>query len=441
MKIKLLLCLILSMLIALPARAELFGLKGYVLENGMRLIVVPNHKAPVAKHMVWYKVGAADEEAGKGGAAHLLEHLMFRGTQKVKGQSFNRILEENGANSNAFTAQDVTVYHQFVDISRLELAMALEADRMSNLAIDKESFETERQIVYQERKQVVENNPLYKFNEELQRIFWSNHPYSQPITGSEEEILKLTRGDVLDIYHRYYVPNNTVLVIAGDIDPNTAYRLAEKYYGKIKPGQVEDIKQSFDAKSESLIMLKMKLPGIELPRLVKKYHVPAYYDGKDSVYAYMVLSKYLGEGEISKLYVEMAVKNKIATAVSTNYDFTAFRGGSFSVSAVPAKGVSIDDLKTALDAAMTKAIGEFDAKELQKIKKQMLSGLVYMKDNPSDAAQIVGMLATAGMSDEEIESYADNIAKVTVADVKKAYTQMLKSTQTEASVEPEGAKK
>ena len=134
MKIIKLSCFLLTLLLlALPVKAELFGLKGYVLDNGMRLIVVPNHKAPIAKHMVWYKVGAAHEELGKGGSAHLLEHLMFRGTKKVRGQSFNRILEENGAESNAFTAQDVTVYHQFVDISRLELAMALEADRMTNL--------------------------------------------------------------------------------------------------------------------------------------------------------------------------------------------------------------------------------------------------------------------------------------------------------------------
>lgn len=429
------------MLIALPVRAELFGLKGYVLENGMRVVVVSNHKAPIAKHMVWYKVGAADEKLGKGGSAHLLEHLMFRGTRKVRGQSFNRILEENGADSNAFTAQDVTAYHEFVDISRLELVMALEADRMRNLSIDDESFETERKIVYQERKQVVENNPLYKFNEELQRLFWQNHPYSRPITGSENEILSLTDKDVKDIYRHYYVPNNAVLVIAGDIEPETAFRLAEKYYGDIKPAKVPENRLKFDTEVKTKTTLRMKLPNIELPRLVKKYHVPGYAEAKGGIYAYMVLSKYLGEGEVSKLYVDLVVNRKMATGVSTDYNFTAPSGGSFSISAIPAKGVSVDEMTAALDDSVKQAMSELNDRTLQKYKKQMLSGLVYAKDNPNEAAQIVGMLATAGMSDDEIENYADNIEKVTVADVKKAYMQMLQSPQTEAVVEPEGAKK
>ena len=428
-------------LIALPARAELFGLKGYMLKNGMRLVVVPNHKAPIAKHMVWYKVGAANEELGKGGSAHLLEHLMFRGTRKVRGQSFNRILEENGADSNAFTTQDVTSYHQFVDISRLELAMALEADRMQNLKIDEESFETERKIVYQERKQVVENNPLYKFNEELQRIFWQNHPYSRPITGSEEEILNLKRQDVSDIYNRYYAPNNAVLVIAGDIEPDTAYRLAEKYYGNIKPAKVSAKQNLFDAKGKSQTTLQMRLPNIELPRLIKKYHVPGYNEAKDGIYAYMVLSKYLGDNEVSKLHVELVDNRKVATGVSTDYNFTSFGGGSFSISAIPVEGVSIEDLKSTLEDALKQAMSELTESVLQKYKKQMLSGLIYAKDDPNEAAQVVGMLATAGMSDDEIENYADNIEKVTLDDVKNAFNEMMNSTQVEAVVEPEGVKK
>lgn len=439
--IKLSCCLIALILLALPAKAELFGLKGYVLDNGMRLIVVPNHKAPIAKHMVLYKVGAADEKLGKGGSAHLLEHLMFRGTKKVKGQAFNRILEKNGAESNAFTAQDVTAYHQLVDISRLELAMALEADRMKNLKIDEDSFETERQIVYQERKQVVENNPLYKFSEELQRIFWQNHPYSRPITGSESEILALTRQDIMDIYHNYYAPNNAILVIAGDIEPDMAYKLATKYYGSIKATKIENNRAVYNADVDSKTILEMKLPKVELTRLVKKYHVPGYSVAKDKIYAYMVLSKYLGDSDVSKLYADLVVKNKIATVVSTDYNFTSSGGGSFDFSAVPSKGVSVDELKKSLDEAIMKAMSELDGTGLERVKTQMLSGLAYVKDNPNDAAQIVGMLATAGMADEEIENYADNIKKVDVADVKNAFNEMIKSAQAEAVIEPRGAEK
>ena len=441
-RVRLLLAAVIAFCLHLSAaKAELFGLKGYTLNNGMRMIVIPNHKAPIAKHMVWYKVGASDEKAGKGGSAHLLEHLMFRGTKKIKGQSFNRIMEENGADSNAFTSQDMTAYHQFVDISRLELAMFLEADRMQNLSIDDESFETERQIVFQERKQVVENNPLYRFSEAVQRAFWQTHPYSRPITGTEEEIMSLTPEDVKSIYRDYYAPNNAILVIAGDIEPDMAYNLAEKYYGSIPSrGKVNDkAAESDEVKTFSSVY--MRLPKIEISRLLRKYQAPSYNSGKQEIYAYMVLSKYLGEDEISYLYNELVVNRKVATSAGSDYNFASRGGGSFTVSAVPAKGISIERLQQETDEVCATAIEELDASKLEKVKKQMLTGLVFMKDNPNQAARIAGMLAIAGMSDDEIENYADNINKVTLSEVKKAAQILQHRPRVEAVAEPEENKK
>lgn len=427
---------------ALPAKAELLNVSGCTLDNGMRVIVVPNHKAPIAKHMLWYKVGAADEALGKGGSAHLLEHLMFRGTSKVKGQEFNRIMEENGADSNAFTSQDVTVYHQFVDISRLELAMFLEADRMQNLQIDDESFETERRIVYQERKQVVEGNPLYRFNEAMQRVFWQQHPYARPITGTEDEILSLTPDDVKALYRRYYAPDNAILVIAGDIDPDTACRLAEKHYGSIPAkGAANDGKPAEDAVRTS-VQLRTELPKIDVSRLVRRYKAPAYNDGREAVYARIVLSKYLGEGENSELYTRLVAERHDATAVSTAYDYTAARGGSFTITVIPAPDRTVDAVREQLDTALDDAIKEITPAKIQKVKKQLLAGLVYVRDNPADAAQIAGMLAAAGMSDGEIESYAERIAAVTAEDVKKAARDLLASSQAEGIAQPfRGGKK
>ena len=183
--------LVFSCAAAAPAKAELFDLTEFYLDNGLRVIVVPNTKAPIVKQMVWYKAGSVDEPAGKGGVAHLLEHLMFRGTDKVKDSDFNTIITDNGGEMNAFTSRDFTAYHEFVDVSRLELAMFLEADRMRNLKITPESFEKERDIVYQERKQVVENNPTAYFGEAMRRNLWQEHPYSRPVTGMPEEILNL----------------------------------------------------------------------------------------------------------------------------------------------------------------------------------------------------------------------------------------------------------
>lgn len=422
-------------------KAELLNISERTLGNGMKVIVIPNHKAPIAKHMVWYKVGASDEVLGKGGSAHLLEHLMFRGTSKIKGQEFNRIMEENGADSNAFTSQDFTVYHQFVDISRLELAMFLEADRMQNLKIDEKSFETERRIVYQERKQVVENNPLYRFNEEMQRVFWQQHPYSRPITGTESEILSLTPDDVRAIYDRYYAPDNAILVIAGDIEPEKAYQLAEKYYGSIPAKGFINDKKVLEDTVQTSVSLQMELPKTEVARFVRRYKAPAYGNGKDQIYSWIVLSKYLGEGETSQLYNRLVAEQHDATAVSTSYNYTSTGGGSFSVTAVPAQGKTAEYLREQIDIALNEAIKGITPAKIEKIKKQLLSGLVYIRDNPNDAAQIVGMLAATGMSKAEIENYADKIKSVTTEDVKKAAKDLLVSPKAEGIAQPKGGKK
>ena len=209
-----------------PAEAKLFNASEYRLDNGMQVVVAPNHKAPIVKHMVWYKVGSADEKPGKGGVAHLLEHLMFRGTKLIKGTELNRITENNGMEANAFTGQDYTAYHQLMDISRLELAMFMEADRMRNLNFSDEDFELERDIVYQERKQVVENNPASVFAETMRKVLWQDHPYARPVTGSVEEIRSLKPEDARAFYKCYYAPNNAILVLSGDIEPGVGMKLA-----------------------------------------------------------------------------------------------------------------------------------------------------------------------------------------------------------------------
>lgn len=429
-------CLI-SLLSAFPASAKLFDIGEYTLSNGAKLLVVENHKAPIAKHMVWYPVGAVDEKPGKGGAAHLLEHLMFRGTHKVPGAEFNRLMQVNGADSNAFTSQDYTAYHQTLDISRLELAMALEADRMVNLDFSDEAFAAERDIVFQERKQVVDNQPLSAFSENMQRSLWQTHPYARPVTGTEEEILSLTREDVMDIYRRYYAPSNAIIVISGDIEPETAYQLAEKYYGKLPAGDKAAAK-SFPPVNPSVEnYVRMKLPRVELPRVVRRYIVDSYNTDPGNIYAAAVLAVYLGEGDTSELYKELVIEEKEALGVSCSYDYASRSYGTFSLSAMPAPGVSVDKLRQALDRAVEKAVADINEEKIEKVKNKMLAGLVYLRDNPNDAAYIVGSLYTIGMTKEDIENYADNIRKVNAEAVKQAAAQIFeKSAMTEGVVEP-----
>lgn len=401
------------------AGAAIFGASEFYLDNGLRVIVVPNHKAPIVKQMLWYKVGSVDEKPGQGGMAHLLEHLMFRGTKKVSHDKYNDVTQANGMDGNAFTSQDFTAYHQSMDISRLELAMFLEADRMLNLDLSQENFELERDIVYQERKQVVENNPAAAFNENLRRLIWGEHPYARPITGMPEEIKNLKLDDVRDFYHQYYAPNNAILVLAGDITPETAKILAEKYYGKLKAKPSPKEVDWPELKSGGATHLEMNLPRINSVRLINSWVVPAYVQEKNDIYALAVLSKYLGEGKTSKLYKRLVKNKKVALAVESSYDYGGRSYGSFSVYAIPQDGVSPQNLQKELSEELNRAINEIDDQAIEKTKLKMRSGLVLLRDNPNDAAMIVGSMAAVGMSLEEIENYEANIEAVNADMVKR----------------------
>lgn len=403
-----------------PAEAKLFNAEEFYLKNGLRVIVIPNHKAPIIRQMLWYKVGGADELPGQGGTAHLLEHLMFRGTKQVSGDEYNRLSQVNGFEANAFTSRDFTVYHQSLDISRLELAMFLEADRMKNLVIDPKSFALERDIVFQERKQVVENNPSAPFGEAMQRLLWQDHPYGKPLTGSPEEIMNLKLSEVQDFYRRYYNPSNAILILSGDIDLPIAKKLVEKYY-ETKDVVTQDERVKFpELKGDFAAKLEMELPRISNLRISNSWIVPSQNFQKEQTYALIVLSKYLGEGETSKLYKDLVRNKKMALSVSTSYDDLGRSYGTFGISALPVDGVDENSLQKALDASLDQAIEQINLEEVTKTKEKMLAGLVYLQDNPNDAAMIVGQMSASGMSLEEIEAYADKINAVDYREVKKA---------------------
>ncbi len=419
-----------------PLKAEVFGISSFQLDNGMEVLVISNRKAPIIKHMVWYKAGSVDDPRGKAGTAHLLEHLMFRGTHDIKDGAFNDIVNRNGGESNAFTSLDYTAYHQFLDISRLELAMFLEADRMQNLKITPEAFAKERDIVFQERRQTVDNNPLSSFSESLRKLLWQEHPYGLSVGGTPEDIMAITQDDVEDYYKRFYTPNNAILVLAGDIDVPTAKQLAEKYYGKVKPREVgkkaafPELNNVFKAK------LQMQLPAAQMPRLVKTYIAPSVNVQADDIYALSVLSKYLGEGETSKLYQDLVLSQKAALAVSTSYDYTSRSYGTFSIVGVPAEGVSADKFEKLLNEAVHRAVNSINADNIEDAKQKMLAGLVYLKDNPEDAAYIVGMMSAVGFSGNDIDHIDEKIKNVTYQEVRQAADRILKATSVEGCLLP-----
>lgn len=424
-------------LLCSQSEAKLFDMDSFELQNGLRVIVIPNHKAPIVKHMVWYQAGAVDEPIGKGGVAHLLEHLMFRGTKEVEDGAFNEIVIRNGADMNAFTSYDMTAYHEFSDLSRLELMMALEADRMANLEFDENAFKKEQQIVFQERKQVVENNPTAYFSEMMRRNLWQEHPYSRPITGTPEEILSLTSDDVWDFYHRFYAPNNAILVLSGDIDSVAAKTLAEKHYGKIARRNNSKTTEFPKLENTSSTKTLMKTKDVSTSRFVREYIVPSYRQDKQVSYALAVLSTYLGEGETSFLYRQLVKDENVTVAISTDYDFTGRSYGTFRISAVLAPNVSPAEFEEKLDEAMNEAVRRLNWDTLSMVKNKMLAGLVYLKDNPSDAAYIAGAWAMSDMPLEDIENYDENVLSVKLADVHRAASLLKQSISSQGFLLPE----
>ena len=422
------------------AKAKLFGAQNFHLPNGLEVVVIENHKAPIIKCMLWYKAGAVDEAEGKGGSAHLLEHLMFRGTKKVSGEEFDRLLKQNGVESNAFTSLDFTAYHHNADISKLELVLALEADRMENLQISDKNFALERDIVYQERKQMVDNNPSATFFEAYRNLLWQEHPYHRPVSGTSAEIKALTKSDIENFYHKYYQPNNAVLVLSGDIDLQTAKLLAEKYFGKIE-NKTKVEKTSFPSLANNRqAELKMSLPQITSERLVKTYVAPSYNTDKTAIYALSIFSKYLGDGETSELYKDLVLDKKLALSVSSAYDYTARSYGLFQISALPAEGVSAQELSQAVNEAVSKAVQNMSLDKINNTKDKMLSGLVYLLDNPFDAAETVGAMTAAGMSIKDIENLAQNIKSVTYQEVKTAAQNLFsQSGEVKGILSPQGA--
>ena len=416
------------------AEAKFFGAEEFYLDNGLRVVVVPNHKAPVIKQMIWYKVGSVDEPLGKGGIAHLLEHLMFRGTKKVKDSSFNNIIEAHGGQSNAFTSHDFTVYYEFLDISRLEVALALEADRMQNLYISDEAFETERKIVFQERKERISNSPFARFGEVVAKTLWQNNPYARPITGTEDEINSLTKQDAIDFYNMYYSPDNAVLVLAGDIDVDTAKKLAEKYFAGIKAKNVNRKPVDFDIMQNTSFEVKQQNAEIKQARLSKKYVVPHFAQNIKKAFALMLFSSYFGETSNSYLKRNYVLTNKVLSA-SSYYQPYARGQGSFSISVVP-NNEDFDFDKFA-NKALTDALLLFTQEKLEDEKKKILASFVYMLDNPEDAASIVGSFSALGFDVQQIENYAQYIKDVKLEDVKKAVSYLQNdATNVKASLLP-----
>ncbi|MBT6959725.1 MAG: insulinase family protein, partial [Rhodospirillaceae bacterium] len=342
------------------AHADVFGAESFMLDNGMQVVVIPNHRVPIVSHMVWYKVGSADEQPGKAGIAHFLEHLMFKGTPTYPAGEITDLVARNGGQQNAFTSYDYTAYYQNVAADRLPKMMELEADRMRNLILSEEDVRVERDVVLEERRMRVDSRPASIMSERLDAALWVTNRYGTPVIGWEEEIQALNRDDAFDFYRRWYAPKSAILVVAGDITAKQLRPLAEATYGKIEPVEsVTSRERSTFLPQAADVRVTMTDPRVQQPRWSRTYIAPSVNVGElQDTYALQVLSEILGGGSTSRLYQALVVEQTIAASAGAFYLDDAVSWGRFVVSVSPSPGVDVGALEEAVDAELATLVAE-----------------------------------------------------------------------------------
>jgi zinc protease len=421
----------------MPLGQGVFHPTTYTLANGMQVVVIENHRAPVVAHMVWYKVGAADDPPGKSGLAHYLEHMMFKGTAEMKPGEFSDIIARNGGDENAFTTYDYTAYFQTVAVEHLELMMRLEAQRMAAPSFPVEEAVPELEVVQQERKQRTEVNPGAKLSELSQASLFIHHPYGTPVIGWEHEIAGLTADDVRAFHQRWYAPNNAILVVHGDVQPEQVKLLAEKYYGVIParpvPARVRPVEPPVFGERR----VTFHDDRVTQPRVGRTYIAPSLHttDNRAEIYALDVLSEIMGGGSVGRLYTALVVKNPVASSVGFYVDTDRLDMGTLGVQIVPAPGKTVAEAEAAMDAELAKLLDQgVTDQEVSDAQRRMMASAVYARDSVQGPAQTFGAtLATEGTI-ADVEQWPDRISAVTAEQVTAAARAVLKLDRSVTSI-------
>jgi zinc protease len=395
----------------------------FTLANGMRGVVIPDNRAPVVTHMVWYRVGAADEPQGVSGIAHFLEHLMFKATDKIPAGEFSKIVSRIGGQDNAFTGHDMTAYFQRVAKDRLPQVMSMEADRMINLKLAEPEVLTERNVILEERRSRIENNPSSILDEQMSAALYQSHPYKIPVIGWEHEMAKLSREDALSFYKRHYAPNNAILVVAGDVTVDEVKALAEKAYGGIASNPVitKRVRPS-DPEHRAARRVELKDARAGKPTLSRYYIAPSYVTAEPGeAEALDLLMKIVGSGATSRIYQKLVSIDKIASSAGGYYSGGGMDSGRIGLYGVPAEGGSLDKVEAGIDAVLTeiKDKGVTEA-ELARAKTGYMAEYIYESDNQSTLARRYGGALVIGRTIADVDAWPERISKVTLADVKKA---------------------
>ncbi len=394
----------------------------FELDNGLKLIVKEDHRAPVVVSQVWYKVGSSYEYNGITGISHVLEHMMFKGTQNLKPNEFSQIIADNGGEQNAFTGRDYTAYFQKLHKDRLEVSFKHEADRMRNLVIDPAELLKERDVVAEERRMRTEDNPQALLRENFNAAAFMSSPYHHPVIGWMSDIQHYQADDLRAWYQQWYAPNNATVVVAGDVEPKAVLELAKQYFGPLKPETVATLKPRVEVPQKGLREIKVKAPA-ELPYLMMGWKIPVVATVADDngwePYALEVLAGILDGGNSARFARELVREQRVATSVGAGNSLFSRLNDLFLVAGTPANGKSVKELENAVreQIEQLKQTPVTQA-ELDRVKAQVVADTVYEKDSVFYQAMQIGMLETIGLDWLLGEQYVDNIRKVTAEQVQ-----------------------
>ena len=399
----------------------------YTLDNGMQVVVIEDHRAPVVVHMVWYRAGAADETPGVSGVAHFLEHLLFKKTKNLEAGELSRTVAENGGTDNAFTSYDYTAYYQRVAADRLPIMMRMEADRMINLDLSEEDILVERDVIIEERNQRTETNPNALYREQANAALFQNHRYGVPVIGWRHEMSNLTLSDALDYYQKFYAPNNAVLIVAGDVMPEDVLALAQEIYGQI-PANVDlpERKRQVEPPHFAPRRIEYVDERVSQPYVVRSYLAPERNSGDQrSAAALVLLADILGDGQASVLQRKLQFETQEALYASASYSGVSLDKTSFGIYIVPAADVTLLDAEAALDRAISEFLEEgVDEAQLARLKTQYRAAGIYAQDNVNGLANAYGRALTSGLTLEDIHAWPDILQSITSDEIIAAATQV-----------------
>ena len=397
-------------------------IENFTLDNGLEVIVIPNHRVPAVSQMLWFKIGAADDPLGKSGLAHFHEHVMFLGTQAHKAREYSTTIFRNGGEENAFTGYDATSYYITIAKDKLPLAMELEADRLHALTATDEDVAKEKQVIIEERRMRIENNPDALLDEQMNAALFRNHPYHWPIIGWLHEMEGLTKQDVLAFHERWYHPNNAILILSGDITAAEARPLVEKYYGDLPKAEIPARIWNQEPPQNTQRHIVLHHANVKQPMLRRSYVAASMKSGNTKdVFPLFMLAQLLGEGKTSRLYKSLVVEQKLATGTDVGYNGFTFGPSQLEITLIPEQGVTLEVLEKALDKELARAMKDgFTASDMTRAKTQLKAETLYARDGLSGVARIMGWITIVGLDKNTFARWPQLIEAVTPQQVQDA---------------------